>query len=233
MGDLYDRGHVYFTWGGTLGAGGQEIWQNGLRLAPDNLGSSAAFPTTTQANNLMTTLQAQWVNTSNGTGVSAYLKWIKFSRFDIHNELTNQPLVVATTPPAGVAGPSTTNPHPFQCTVVATLWSGLSFGKANYGRLYLPDPRIVVQTDGQMGGTLKPWIDWLGTWMKALETSAAAWPDGEAPMHCYIMHKGGEISSDPGTSKRITQVKMGSVMDTQRRRRNNLRETYTLATTYP
>lgn len=227
----FDRGFCYVTWGGKLGTGGQEQWQNGVKLAPDTAGSTAALPTPAQAATIMTNLQAQWILTANLIGSSAFLQYMKFSKMDKDGHLIGEPVIAATNPTAGVAGPATTNPHPFQAAVVATLWSGGTFGKANYGRIYLPDPRVVIQTDGQMGGTLKPWVDWVATWLKTIEANAATWPDGQAPMYVMIMHNA--TGTATGISRHVQAVRMGSVMDTQRRRRNNLKETITTATTYP
>src|SRR3954469_11166069 len=73
----WDRGRVYVTWGGTLGSVEQEIWQNGVSLAGGAPGDTPAFPTLTQAQALMASLQTQWTAGANQTMSWCKLKWIK------------------------------------------------------------------------------------------------------------------------------------------------------------
>lgn len=227
----YDRENTYVTWGGTLGSAGQEIWQCGIRLAPGAAGDSASFPTTTQANTLLMALSTQWTSTANQTMRWVKWSWLKFSRQDVHGLLKGDPLIATTTPPSGIAGPQSTISHPFQIAQCVTLWSGQTFGKGNYGRFYLPGPAYNIGDDGAVSGTVENACNWVGAWLKTIENSAASWPDGSSPMYISIMHKAAAQSS--ARTRRVAQVRVGNVMDTQRRRRNHLNETYSQATTYP
>lgn len=108
-----------------------------------------------------------------------------------------------------------------QSTVVCSLRSGSSIGSANYGRMYLPHTRLTLGTSlsvGTIGNT--------GTVVAAFKTAYNAWiavintavTDVVAP---YIMS-----NQAPKPSKLVTQLKVGTVTDTQRRRRNRLPELY-------
>lgn len=227
----YDREHVYVTWGGTLGSVENEIWQNGVRLAPAAKGSTPAFPTAAQGAILMTSMQNQWALSTNQTMNWCKLKWLKFSKIGLLGNLIGEPLLVPTTPPAGVAGPQTSVGHPYQVALTVTLWSGSTYGKANYGRFYLPAPAFASSVDGQISGSTVASANWVGTWLKNIETSAAGWPAGVAPMFVHIMGQAA-VSAD-ATSNRVLKVRIGDKMDTQRRRRNKIREIYTESTTYP
>jgi hypothetical protein len=227
----YDRSYTYLTWGGGLGAGSQEIWQNGVKLAAPTAGDTPAFPTLTQMQALIAAMQAKWVSTSNQTMNWCTLKWVKASKISKDGVLLGQPMLVPTIPASGQAGPQTTISHPFQISYVMTLWSGQTYGKANYGRCYLPAPAFASGSDGQIQGSTQSHIDWFGSWLKGIESSAATWVGGTAPLFIHIMHNGKDQIE--GTSRRVTVVRGGSVLDTQRRRRNKLREAYVGAATYP
>lgn len=227
----YDRGHVYVTWGGTLGVGAQEIWQTGVRVAPGAAGDTPAFPTLAQGQALMSAMQTKWVLNTNQTMNWCTLKWLKFSEIGANGALLGQPLVVPSTPQSGIAGPQTTVAHPFQISYVMTLWSGSTYGKGNYGRCYLPAPAFASNNDGAISGSQQSMVDWFGSWLKGIESSAATWPNGSAPMWVHIMHQGS--SSGGERSNRVAKVRAGNIMDTQRRRRNKLREVYLDAATYP
>jgi hypothetical protein len=227
----YDRGHVYVTWGGGLGVGNQEIWQTGVRLAPSVAGDTPAFPTLAQGQALMNAMQTKWIQGANQTINWCTLKWVKFSEIGTSGALLGQPLVIPSTPSAGIAGPQSTVSHPFQISYVMTLWSGQTYGKGNYGRCYLPGPAFASNNDGAISGSQASYVDWFGSWLKGIEASAATWPNGTAPLFVHIMHQGNSAGGE--RSSRVAKVRGGSIMDTQRRRRNKLREGYVDATTYP
>jgi hypothetical protein len=208
-----------------------EIWQCGVRVASPEAHTTPAFPTLAQAQTLIGQLQTQWVLTTNQVMNWCKLKWLKFSELDLNGTLKGQPLVVTTNPAAGIAGPQTTVGHPYQVALALTLWSGQTYGKANYGRIYLPAPAYASSTDGQISGSTASHLNWAGTWLKTIETSAATWPGGTAPMYIHIMNN--HAGTGDGVSRRVAKVRMGDKMDTQRRRRNKLKEIYADATTYP
>jgi hypothetical protein len=109
---------------------------------------------------------------------------------------------------------------PPQCTVVGTLWSGQSVGSGNFGRMYLPHTRLLLET-GRARST-------------AAEADAAASLFGT--FISTVNGIGASLPSDPeviinsskgaGSNKAPSEVRVGRVVDTQRRRRNRLEEDY-------
>lgn len=107
-----------------------------------------------------------------------------------------------------------------QSTIVLSLRSGLTLGKGNYGRMYLPHTRLPLDvgspksTSVATAATAVRGATFVNDLTTALntETTATIFP--------VIMSQTGIIS------KGITQVAVGDVTDTQRRRRNRLTEVY-------
>ena len=127
------------------------------------------------------------------------------------------PLIADTdTPDSGTA-----TGIPPQNTVVLSLRSGFTVGKGNYGRMYLPHTTLGTQTDSPFAAsantaaialTAKDFVNNITTQINAA-TTATLFP--------AIM------SQAAGTpTKGVTEVAVGNVNDTQRRRRNRLQETY-------
>jgi len=106
---------------------------------------------------------------------------------------------------------------PPQLAVVATLWTGSSLGKGNYGRFYLPycgyteagTPLMSTALTTQFRGAFKTFLDAVNT---ALPGAASI----------RVMSN----STQGLQQKPVTQVRVGRVIDTQRRRRSQLDESY-------
>lgn len=126
--------------------------------------------------------------------------------------LTDPKLYEAVAPTGG----ATENIAP-QLTVVMTLWSGSSFGRANYGRMYLPHTRIPL-----VAGTSRA--------SAADAGSVAIQADGflNSVNAVLATPTGAEVvimsAVGGGTTKVPAQVGIGRVIDTQRRRRRSLDE---------
>lgn len=124
-----------------------------------------------------------------------------------------------TAPGSTMAG--TVIGNPIQCTQVVSTRAATNVGKGKWGRMYLPHFYMSVLTDN-------PHTD--STQAAALAEAAATFLDevsvtcsaavGSA-VHPYIMGQTGV-----GTKNQITRVRVGNVIDTQRRRREQLVETY-------
>jgi len=114
---------------------------------------------------------------------------------------------------------------PPQSTVVLSLRSGFTLGGGNYGRMYLPHtspaletntPYISASAATAIAGYGRTFVNDLTDWLND-QTTAVLFP--------AIMSNVGA-----GTGKGVTQVGVGRVIDTQRRRRNRLDDTATLVT---
>jgi len=220
----FDRPPVYLTFGGGLGNPKVEEWQTGLHIAAPNPGVATLMPNDAQLTALHTTIETMWGGSGCQIGNFASLGWVKAAPLDENGEYRGDALVHESV--TYKFGTQTTNPHPFQVSFVMSLISGSQLGKANYGRNYLPDPRFNIGADGKIAGSAQAFIDWWGTLLKAINTSAAQWGTGQANTKIAIMSKA-------GNTKFPQRVQGGNVLDTQRRRRNGLIENYTGATTYP
>lgn len=111
-----------------------------------------------------------------------------------------------------------------QCSAVVSLRSGLSIGKGNFGRMYLPHTRMNLATgfpitgSGTRDAIVAAAVTAVNSWTTTLN---AAITPSVVPL---IM------SQAAGTpTKVVTELRVGGVNDTQRRRRNQLGEVYSIA----
>ncbi len=98
---------------------------------------------------------------------------------------------------------------PPQCTVAVTLWSGETIGTTNYGRMYLPHSSL------NLGGNPYGGTDDQGT----VATNAAAFLAAVA----QPLYKPAVMGTN-GRTRFVDFVRVGRVVDTQRRRREQLDE---------
>lgn len=112
-----------------------------------------------------------------------------------------------------------------QCSIVLSLRSGFTTGSANYGRMFLPHtmhplasstPRAAVANTGAFATAAQTFVSGLNTDLNG-QVSAVMDP--------MIMT---QVAS--ASSRRVTQIAIGDINDTQRRRRNQLPEIYTFRT---
>lgn len=110
--------------------------------------------------------------------------------------------------------------HPPQVSVVASLTTGTRRGNATHGRMYLPltainisanDFTINVSSRQTVANAVK------GLLNDSLNAIA------NVSLDPVVMSNKGE-----GTTRTITTVAVGSIPDTQRRRRNRFTEQYTI-----
>jgi hypothetical protein len=176
------------------------------------------MPSVAQLTTLGATLEGLWVNAANQCTSQAKLKWFKASQLGLNGEYVGDPVWITTVSQTGIAGPNSTVNHPLQSAFCMSLYSGSNLGVANHGRVYLPAPAYAVQADGFISGSQQNHVNWFGSWLKAIETSAAGWGSGGTTMKVRIMSK-------KGVTKNVAQLQGGNLIDTQRRRRNQLTET--------
>ena len=128
--------------------------------------------------------------------------------------LTDPRVSESLTNPSG-----TTGSLPPQCSTVISLRSGFTLGKGNYGRMFLPHHKIPYPagearaSEAAAGAMAAQAVITVNQWTDAIneDTTAILFP--------AIM------SQAAGTpSKGVTQIGVGRVVDTQRKRRNRLDE---------
>ena len=131
--------------------------------------------------------------------------------------LTDPALYTAPTPTSG----DDLNVPP-QCTVVLSLRSGLVLGKGNYGRMYLPHTRFAMATGVPYTDTAitDDVAETAVTFLNAVNTLSNSAVAGSA---VSILSQAGT-----GSSKKVEEVWVGRIGDTQIRRRNRLTENYSV-----
>ena len=122
------------------------------------------------------------------------------------------------------------NPFPAQISLAATLESAISRGPASKGRMYLPGIVASIGGNGKIvSGDVIGIADNFEQFISELNNST------DVPGTVILASPGrgtpfpGDFSDNylPPTNARVTRVRVGDVMDTQRRRRNSLVEAYT------
>lgn len=123
------------------------------------------------------------------------------------------------TPYSGGAGPSAMPP---QCALVATLVTATPRGLGSKGRMYLPGICATVNSSGHIASADANNIAInLRTFFAALNGTV------ERPGTLITASKGSKPPLvGPGVNRVVTNIKVGNVYDTQRRRRNELVEVY-------
>lgn len=220
----YAQQQIYITWGGSLpstaGFTGPEIWQCGVRFSAlggvgTALGGFGAFSLSDVATAIKT------FHTAANTYIAGdvRLEWVKAALLRTDGQYATQPRVEALAPFVQGGGGSA-NLQPLQASVAVTLWSGETLGRANYGRFYLPTPALprnfglptIGDTNAQnIANNAK-------TMLQAI--------DGEVSTVEYDWQLAIMSSVNTGVSKPVKEIRVGNVVDTQRRRRSSVEETY-------
>jgi hypothetical protein len=130
----------------------------------------------------------------------------------------------ATSTGAAVSGTSATNGHPWQCSMVMTLVAGAR-GKGRFGRIYLPPQGFTILSDGTV--TLVQRDAMFASTKTLLENLSNA-PGPDSGFGLVVAGRTGG-----GTLRDVTEVRMGAVCDTQRRRRRSLGENYAVGSFTP
>ena len=195
--------------GGPLYA---DIWQCTLHM------EGAGMPTADAALDDLVTDLSTWMAASRSAS-SAALGWVKFNEIDPvsrrYKSATETYERILTTP---VKGAVEGNGMPQQ-TLCISLLTGAKRGLASRGRFYPPATIASLGADGTVNQNT---VDAVAQAARTLINSLNNWPGTDTPFNGQVVVLGGN-----GTTRNVTAVSVGNVMDTQRRRRNKLRESYT------
>jgi hypothetical protein len=203
--------HLYLQFGGSLP--GTEGWSCGIRFgqSPAGAGEFGAVPgMLVPAKNALST----WF-TSAGAKISslASLQFVKLNAIDVNGHYvypdTNEVLL-------SVAGGAAGTVPPNQVCLAASWTTGVARGPAHRGRMYVPLPVVPLDVDGRISDTN-------ATTMKAVLTTLLTTLQG-----LHATWKPAIFSRKAGAPayRLITGVQVGRVLDTQRRRRRSLLESY-------
>jgi hypothetical protein len=114
-------------------------------------------------------------------------------------------------------GETTSNRHPNQVSLVCT-WMAGGLGRGRRGRIYLPPQGLAVDTDDQIGVEVAGDIAFL---MQQFIGNVNAEMSGDA---IAVIASG----AGAGILRGIDTIKIGRVLDTQRRRRRSVPEEYVI-----
>jgi len=206
------------TLSGTMW-GGAEEWSTGFFMGEES--ADAEVPTQLMAD----VIRNKWSDYFQAPGADISNQYVftqcKVARFgtDGHTELDN---VVYSTPAATVDGDEATIKLPGQCTLVLTLKSDRLRGKASKGRMYLPGIAQMPGNDGRLTtGQTATNVALLKTFFDAVNA------DADVPNSVILAAKwSGLLGINPAQNDYVTSLALGTVIDTQRRRRNDLAEAY-------
>ena len=208
------------TLSGTM-FGGAEEWSTGFFLG--NEGADVADASQLAAD----AIRNAWITffTNSGSAISNAYSFtqckIAAIGADGHTELDQVYYSYPTTATVGGGGAFV---NPAQCALAVTLLSGTPRGKGSKGRMYLPG--INMSPTGTTGKLNSTAINTLATNVKTFFDTI----DGsfDVPQQLILAARGtGPIPGLNARNDYVETIRVGDVMDTQRRRRNQLVETYT------
>lgn len=199
---------------------GAEVWSTGFYLGSE---SAASAPITDTA---VSDVSAAWETffkaASSGISSSYKFKMCKLVEIGVDGK-TLPDTAKYYSPQTVVSGGSAQPPYPPQIALVATLSNSLPRGLATKGRMFLPGVNFAVDTSGHIATAN---IEGLATNLKTFFDNM--YNDADLPGRPVLMSTGVAIQLRPGAVRNVTQIRVGNVFDTQRRRRNALNESYNI-----
>lgn len=231
----YPNEHSYVTVIGDA-YGGTERWQFGFRLQPKSVGNQAV------ADAISVHVRNWWDAISPySTGVDKFhsltthrLTEIKCASIDVDGKYpADEPSASHFYVPGAVGGtnpPAGTIP---QATMACTLTTALPRGLASKGRIFVPpsgtmlpetaDGKVSAARAGEMAASIKRLINDINA--DPLVGNVAIFSRGRGvPSYNAVKHRVEYTYPNPGAVQLVTGVRVGRVVDTQRRRRRQLTE---------
>lgn len=206
------------TLSGTM-FGGQEIWSTGFFMGFE--GQDAPAITETGVSDISAAWETFFkANTSEISNKYSYTM-CKVQMLATDGKAVADSAVYYS-PQTAVVGASASQALPPQIALVATLANSLPRGLATKGRMFLPGVNATIGADGHINSTT------VGNIATNLQTFfGAIMNDADTPGRAVLASTGNALQLRPGQIRNVTQVRVGNVYDTQRRRRNALMEAYT------
>ena len=201
---------AYITAGGTH-AGGREVWQVGIHTDP--------FVTTPAIMASLATIWSAWMSAGlSRHSAAAQLEWVKVAQLAASGKYLSlsEPTVAEVVPPVPGSAPGNYTP---QATIVVSWTTGLKRGLAHGGRIFPPPTSLQATSDGKCNNS-----DILGIANQAATLIQAINSALGGTAECVVASRVGA-----GGIRTINGVRVGNVIDTQRRRRNQLVEDYQIA----
>lgn len=211
------------TLSGTM-FGGAEEWSTGFYVG--NATADAELPTVQLAEDIATAWETFFEHAQSYISNQYKAEIVKISSFGIDGKANSADTVYASLPNNTQGARSEMLPP--QCALVATLQGPQSRGLASKGRMYLPGVVIGIGNNGQTDpfNTNLICVN-LKTFLNAVNASAETDNVVMLASHGQLTSAGApKIGGLPAVNHEVISVKIGTVYDTQRRRRNGLSEQY-------
>lgn len=217
MTNRYISDHYYLQWGGSLPGG--ETWSCGLRMSPINTGAVSQADQSAKLASVVSAVQTFHSRASGGVQVNsrALLSFVKFNAIDAITGHYKYPVTNVSYPANIAGGYVDAGVHPNQIALCVTLLTAVQRGPASKGRFYVPLPAYTIGTDGLIGAT---YATNAKTGVMDFVTALNAIDASNFKVAVYGT-KQGVLAQNL-----VTAVKVGRVLDTIRRRRRQLPETY-------
>lgn len=205
------------TLSGTMFSG-SEIWSTGFYMGNET--ADAGQPTNQGAADIGAAFATFFSLTANR--ISTQYKFTQCKVVMLNNDgRTMADSAVYWSPPSEVTGGSGTNVLPPQCSLALTLTNSLPRGLATKGRMYLPGVAVGVNASGKVDALT---VGTIADNLKAFFDSITN--DADTPGRPVLASVGRPPLLLGGAIRNVTTIKVGDVIDTQRRRRNALDEQY-------
>jgi len=216
---VYAHSVVRVTLSGTM-FGGAEEWSTGFFLGQE--GSDATAPTQAAIDQIRDAWATFFTSATSYISSAYTFTQAKAALIDDTGHTVLDSVVYAY-PAAAVVGGRAAGHLPPQCALVVTLLSDRPRGKASKGRMYLPGFAGSIELTGKIAAGNR---DSIATNMKTFFDSMVG--DADIPDQLILAAKGtGALPALTAQNDFVETIRVGDVVDTQRRRRNGLVETYT------
>lgn len=206
------------TLSGTM-FGGAEQWSTGFFLGQE--GADAQTASTAACDSILDAWRVYFESATSYVSAQYVTTQCKIAKIaaDGHTVL---PDVFYGYPATLLDGQQGTNTHPPQCSLVLTLQSDRPRGLASKGRMYLPGISAAMGGNGKISTANR---DSITLNMKTFFDTIHA--DADVPDQLILAAKGnGPFPGLTAQNDYVQTIKLGDVIDTQRRRRNGLVESY-------
>lgn len=217
----FDREQIYIQCTGQLGTGGgagEEIFSFGFHYTGASTSFDAGAVLSALDTEALAALIGVWFG-RNTTQINdrAHLFQIKFSALgtDGHVMLGSDP-ILEEPEPGGTSGFASSPDYPNQIALCVSMRTATNIGTATKGRFYLPLPAIALLGTGRVDPAGPPLV---------AESTATFFDDMAAELDGAMLLS---LMSSVGAGRTlgVTRIEVGDVLDTIRRRRNALQETY-------
>lgn len=205
----YSGPHKLLTFGGGLFTGPVDTWSCGLRF------SGAALPTQAMADSCATIVNAWWKSTVSHMSIQHTLDFVKVAPIQADGHYPPAAIAYNGTLTGDRHGGDSTGTQPPQVCIVISTTTDIPRGRAHIGRMYLPGPGISLTAQGGIDAASAG--DMLSTVKTMINGLNAVTDMGSATVMSFF-----------GNQNTITGLRCGLVLDTQRRRRAQIPESYQL-----